>query len=129
MSDGEEFDAAAFRAEATGATSSRTTTDAHAAAEGTDPSGDVGSTSTLREMLMSTDPDRPLDTVESPWDPDRGGETRMFRGIMKMTDVDGLPAFADLVIGAAELATSLNLEEPDDQDDGATDQEVAQDFA
>jgi hypothetical protein len=121
VTDDDGFDSAAFAAEATG----ETTTDAHAAAEGTEPSDDVGSTSTLREMLLSTDPADSLEEVEDPWDPDRGGTTRIYRGIMKATGVDGMPAIGDVVIGVVEAAQELNLEEPDDQDD---DQEVA-DFA
>jgi len=83
----------------------------HAAAEGveTPSTDDVGSTRTLRNMLMSTDPGRSLDEVESPWDPDRGGMTRIMRAIQKATGADGLPAVADLGIGIAEWWVSLDL--------------------
>lgn len=121
--DGEDFDPDAFARAVDGdagesTTSSSTTTENHAAAEGTEPSGDVGSTSTLREMLMSTDPAPSLEDVESPWDPDRGGLTRIYRAIMKATGVDGMPALADIVIGAAETFDGIDVEEiGDDQDD------------
>jgi hypothetical protein len=125
MSD--EFDADAFRAEATGDATPETTstTDAHAVAEGTEPSDDVGSTSTLRDMLLSTDPDRSLDTFESPWDPDRGGPARIYRGLMKATDVDGMPAVVDLIIGAAEIAHGFDPDDVEpDHDDQDADQEA-----
>ncbi len=87
----------------------------HAAAEGVEAptSADVGSEHTLREMLMSTDPGRSLDQVESPWDPDRGGMTRIMRAIQKATGADGLPAVADLGIGIAEWWVSLDLDDDD----------------
>jgi hypothetical protein len=125
MTDEDDFDAGAFRAEATGESTSTSTTADHAAAEGTEPSDDLGSKSTLREMLLSTDPKRSLEDVEDPWDPDRGGTTRIYRGLMKATGVDGMPAVVDVVIGVVEAAQDLNLEEPDDQED---DQEAV-DFA
>ena len=121
MSEDDDFDPGAFAAEATG----ETTTDAHAAAEGTEATGDVGSTSTLREMLLSTDPAQSLEETEDPWDPDRGGTTRIYRGLMKATGVDGMPAVVDVVIGVVEATQDLNLKEPDDEDD---DQEAV-DFA
>jgi len=95
----------------------------HAAAEGVDTAstGDVGSTRTLREMLMSTDPGRSLDQVESPWDPDRGGMTRIMRAVQKATGADGLPAVADLGIGIAEWWVSLDLSDDDDSSAESTD--------
>lgn len=88
-----------------------TTADAHAAAEGVDAAetGDLGSPSTFKEMLLSTDPGTSLDDVESPWDPDRGGPARIMRAFQKMTDVDGLPAGLDLVIGVAETWVSFDV--------------------
>jgi len=123
MSD--EFDAAAAAARATGqavdaATDDvdETTTDEHAAAEGTDPSNALGSTEGLRDALLSTEPTKPLETVESPWDPDLGGVSRIYRGFQKMTGVDGLPAIADVGIGAAELwKDKFVVDGEDDADD------------
>jgi hypothetical protein len=92
-------------------------TESHAAAEGAEPSEDVGSTSTLREMLLSTDPAPSLHEVESPWAPDLGAETRLYRGLMKMTGVEGMPAVADIVIGFAEIVVDLDLDVDDDQED------------
>lgn len=96
----------------------RAATENHAAAEGAEASDDVGSTSTLREMLLSTEPNRSLDQVESPWDPERGGDTRLYRGLMKMTNVEGMPAIVDVVIGVAEIVVDLDLDDiGDDQED------------
>ena len=119
MSD--EFDAASAAAVATGDASPSAstvtaessdgggeTTENHAAAEGAPSESDVGSESTIREMLMSTGPEKPLSKVESPWNPDEGGLSRMYRGIQKMTDVDGMPAVVDLVVGAVEAAHRFN---------------------
>jgi hypothetical protein len=118
MSDGDDFDASAFRAEATGETPSAT--ESHAAAEGTAPSDDVGSPSTLREMLLSTSPSKSLKETENPWDPERGGPTRIYRGITKAVDVDGMPAIIDIVIGFAETFDAVDLEDVDagDQEGG-----------
>lgn len=99
------------------------TTESHAAAEGTEPSDDVGSTSTLREMLLSTDPGDPLESVESPWDPERGGPTRIMRGVQKMTGVDGMPAIADVAIGLAETFDAVDLDDVDAGDEQTSDQE------
>jgi hypothetical protein len=86
------------------------TTASHAAAEGAEPTGDVGSKSTLREMLFSTGPEKPLEQVESPWDPERGGRTRVYRGIQKMIDSSGMPAIGDVVIGGLEEIKQFDLE-------------------
>lgn len=101
--------------------------ESHAAAEGAEATDDVGSTSTLREMLLSTDPSPSLHEVESPWAPDLGAETRLYRGLMKMTGVDGMPAVVDVVIGFAEIVVDLDLDAGDEQDDG--DDEVPFDAA
>jgi hypothetical protein len=40
------------------------------------------------------------DAVENPWDPDRGAETRLYRGLTKKAlDVDGMPTVVDTPIG------------------------------
>jgi len=130
MSDDDDFDPDAFRAvvdgdagaSGTSSDSSTSATENHAAAEGTEASGDIGSQSTLREMLMSTDPAPKLTEVESPWDPENGGPTRIKRAVMKATGVDGMPAIADLLIGAAETFDGMDLEDidaGDDQEGGA----------
>jgi hypothetical protein len=97
-------------------------TSGHAAAEGTDASSTsgMGSSSQLREMLLSTDPSPRLAEVDSPWDPDLGGPSRIYRAFLKMGNFDGLPAGLDLVIGVAETMKSISLDEPgDDGDDEA----------
>jgi hypothetical protein len=125
MGEDDDFDADAFAARANG----ETPTDGHAAAEGAEPSSDVGSESTLREMLLATGPERSLEDVESPWNPDLGGETRIFRGIQKATDVDGLPAIADVLIGLAELVQRLDFNDgSDDAGDAGDDQDASADL-
>ena len=93
----------------------------HAAAEGVEASGDVGSKSTLREMLLSTEPSKPLEEVEAPYDPEAGGMTRIYRGIQKMTGIDGLPAGADLAFGAVEMFVDLEGGETSQQSDESAD--------
>lgn len=73
-------------------------------------------TEKLKDLLFSTSPEKDLDNVEAPYDPDRGGLNRVYRGLQKMVDVDGLPAVADIGIGIAEW---LDLAEPMDQDGGS----------
>jgi len=96
----------------------------HAASEGTDASetSGMGSTDTLREMLLSTDPSPKLAEVDSPWNPDLGGPSRIYRAFMKMGNFDGMPAGVDLGIGIAETLKTVSLNEPDDIDN---DQEAA----
>ena len=65
------------------------------------PEGSAGRSSVV-EALMNTEPSEPLEMIESPWNPERGGPTRVYRGIQKLTNVDGMPAIADILIGAAE---------------------------
>ncbi len=62
----------------------------------------------LVESLWNTEPNTPLSQIDSPWNPDQGGIARVYRGIQKMADVDGLPAIADVVIGLAEEYTKRN---------------------
>lgn len=124
----EDFDASAVAARAVGAQADGTLSadaggdggaDNHAAAEGADSGSTrgLGSTSAWQDMLMSTGPEVPLQDVESPWDPEHGGLARMYRGIRKMTGLDGMPAIADLVVGAVEVAHQLTDRLPDDEDD------------
>jgi len=90
----------------------------HAAAEGTDASetSGMGSTDALRDMLLSTDPSPSLADVDSPWNPDLGGPSRIYRAFMKMGNFDGMPAALDLVIGFGETLKTVSLDEPDDAD-------------
>ena len=57
----------------------------------------------LMQALQSTEPNEPLETIESPFDPSNGGERRIFRGIKKMTHTEGQPAWLDLMIGMFEV--------------------------
>lgn len=65
------------------------------------------------ERLMATDPNPPLETVESPWNPELGGYSRVYRGIMKIGDIEGMPAVADLLIGCLEVFSEQSLEQPE----------------
>jgi len=94
---------------------------------GVEPEGDEGGTSSLMESLTATEPDTPLSDIESPWNPEEGGEARLYRGFQKATGTDGVPAWVDLLIGAAEVAVTLTPEEgaepgdpaePEPDDDG-----------
>jgi hypothetical protein len=79
-------------------------TEDHAAAEGAESSSkSLGSRSSIQEMLLSTEPNTPLASVDSPWNPDLGGVTRIYRGLQKMLGFDGMPAVVDVVVGAAEF--------------------------
>jgi hypothetical protein len=89
----------------------------HTAAEGAETPGKTGSDSTLRDMLLSTDPDKSLQQVESPYDPDAGGLARVYRGVQKATGVDGTPAVVDVIIGAVEVVQSLDDQEASDGDE------------
>ncbi|RYJ12754.1 hypothetical protein ELS19_01390 [Halogeometricum borinquense] len=90
----------------------------HAAAEGAPEETTVGS-SNVREMLFSTEPERSLDAIESPWDPERGGPRRVYRGLQKMADVDGMPAIFDVGLGIAETVVWAQQQssESDAEDD------------
>lgn len=75
----------------------------------------------LTDRLLSTQPNPPLEEVESPWNPEEGGITRMYRGVQKMGEFDGLPAIADIFIGAMEEVQNSDLgaqSSPGESDDG-----------
>lgn len=99
----------------------------HAAAEGAPDETAVGSSSSWRDMLLSTSPEKPLGATESPWDPDLGGPTRIYRGLQKMADFDGMPAIGDLVIGAAETVVGFEPDGGDGADTDGGDQEASSD--
>jgi len=86
------------------------------------PTGEGGSSvNGMLEALLQTEPNEPLESVESPWRPDVGGPARVYRGIQKMTNMNGMPAIADIVIGAAEIlvdkSESTAHESPDRDND------------
>lgn len=93
-----------------------------AAVEGAEVGDDpTGSSSTVREMLLATDPQTPLEEVEAPYDPERGGLARIYRGVQKATGIEGMPAIVDIVVGGIEAMRSFDLEgdgDGDDQNDG-----------
>jgi hypothetical protein len=95
----------------------------HAAAEGVDASSSsgLGSSASLQEMLLSTEPSRPLDQVEAPWDPEHGGPARIMRAAQKAAGIDGLPAIVDAVIGVLETLSTMDEtdgREESDRSDG-----------
>lgn len=72
-----------------------------AVSEGT-PSGGTSKTETVKGALMSTKPHQDIKTVERPmsledWD------KHAFRAVQKMTNSDGVPAFADLFLALLGL--------------------------
>jgi hypothetical protein len=99
-------------------------TEDHAAAEGAEASSEtLGSRSRLQDMLLSTEPNQPLRAVDSPWNPEEGGITRIYRGLQKALEFDGMPAVVDMVVGAAEFVHKFEPEggeeDVQEDDDGA----------
>jgi len=96
-------------------------TESHRAAEGAETSSSLTSRDGLKNALLRTSPDTPLSRVESPWNPEEGGVTRIYRGLQKMLDFAGTPAIVDLVVGTIEAMQTFEPdggEEPDaDGDD------------
>lgn len=100
-------------------------TEDHAAAEGAEASSEtLGSRSTIQDMLLSTEPNTPLERVDSPWQPDVGGMTRVYRGMQKMLGFDGMPAVVDVVVGAAEFFHKF---EPDVGEDSTGEEQQDED--
>lgn len=125
MSD--EFDADAMAALATGESTPEPTTDPDDGADDVDETGDADEASTsstsrggdvdLKAMLMSTEPDDDLESVESPYDPEAGGLTRMYRGAQKMLGFDGTPAIVDMAVGAVEAIVGKDAGDGSDETD------------
>jgi len=82
----------------------------HVDAEGAPVEESIGSPSTWKDMLLATDPSQSLEATESPWDPVRGGPTRIYRGMQKMAGFEGMPAIADVVIGTIETVVAFEPE-------------------
>lgn len=76
-----------------------------------EPGGASGGGS-VTDMMLSTDPSPSLDAVEDPWDPDKGGTARVFRGLQKAFGASGIPAIGDVLIGVLEVYSAAA--EPDD---------------
>lgn len=72
--------------------------------------GKTGFLDNITNRLMATEPNPDLETVENPWNPEIGGTTRIYRGIQKMSDIEGLPAIADIIIGILELTQDESFE-------------------
>lgn len=99
-------------------------TASHEAAEGATSTGRFGSRGALQDALLSTDPGTPLRAVDSPWNPEEGGITRVYRGLQKMLDFAGTPAIVDVVVGVAEFVHAF---EPDGGSDDDSDGQPADD--
>lgn len=93
-------------------------TESHRAAEGAESSSSLSSRNGLKNALLRTSPDTPLEQVESPWDPERGGMNRVYRGLQKMLDFEGMPAVVDIVVGLGEFVVRFEPE-GGDQEAGA----------
>lgn len=107
----------------TGAQAAAEATADHAAAEGVDASSSsgLGASTSLQEMLLSTEPSRPLDQVEAPWNPESGGPARIMRAAQKAAGIDGLPAIVDAVIGVLETLSTIegtDTQQGTDEGDG-----------
>ena len=74
------------------------------------PGVDAGKS--IVDRLLNTEPNTPLELVESPWQPEAGGPPRIYRGIQKIGDIEGMPAIADIVIGIVET-----IQQQSDNDD------------
>lgn len=77
---------------------------------------DSGGRSGITDMMMNTEPSPPLESVESPWNPEDGGPTRIFRGVQKAFGASGMPAIADLLIGMAETYLAATADTGDELD-------------
>jgi len=104
---GQEIDPGAFE----GLADDGAAGEGHAAAEGaSEEAATEAREQSITKALWNTTPNPSLEQVDSPWNPEQGGPARMMRGLQKMMDFDGLPAVADLVIGAAETYVRFDLE-------------------
>ncbi len=57
----------------------------------------------LKDMALSTRPNKPLSEVESIWNPEEGGTTRLVRAAQKAFNADGIPAILDGLIAVPEI--------------------------
>lgn len=74
----------------------------------------------ILSRFMNTEPDVELSDVDNPWNPDEGGLSRVYRGMMKFGDIEGLPAALDMGIGIIEAVVKRS----GDNTDPETDQET-----
>ena len=78
----------------------------------TDPNGDsqaveIGpeapeTETSVIDRLLSTEPNPSLSDVEHPFNPEEGGLKRVYRGVLKLGDIDGMPAIWDIGAGLLE---------------------------
>lgn len=88
----------------------------HALAEG--HASPKSSLDGIWDALSRTEPSPRLETVESPFDLARGGPSRVMRGIMKATGHDGMPAWADLILGTLETVLQMQAGQGQGQSQG-----------
>ena len=91
-------------------------------APATPASNGGGLIESIGEALLSTEPSRPLATIDDPWNPEEGGTARIYRGIQKITSMDGMPAILDIGIGALELAVENDGDAGDVEGDDVVDE-------
>lgn len=88
-----------------------------------DSMGEESRKNRITNALRSTEPHKPLREIESPWDPDNGGINRIYRGLQKISGIEGTEAWMDISIGIMEWV-SLQNDEPingDSNDSGDED--------
>lgn len=73
--------------------------------------------SKLIEALRNTEPHQDLGDVDNPWNPEEGGVTRIYRGLQKLSGIEGTEAWMDITIGILEWM-SLQNDEPINGDSG-----------
>ena len=73
------------------------------------------------DRLLNTKPNTPLESIESPWQPEAGGPPRIYRGIQKIGDIEGMPAIADIAIGIVETMQQQQNDTADSADTADTD--------
>jgi hypothetical protein len=94
------------------------TTESHRAAEGAESMPSLSSRDGLKNALLRTTPNTRLSEVDSPWNPDEGGITRVYRGLQKALDFEGMPAIVDIVVGAAEYMSAFEPEGGEQENGG-----------
>lgn len=91
-------------------------------APSTPASNSGGLVESIGEALLSTEPSRPLATIDDPWNPEEGGTARIYRGIQKITSMDGMPAILDIGIGALEMAVQNDVDAGEVEGDDVVDE-------
>ena len=86
-----------------------------------DATAGVSGSKSIVDRLLNTKPNTPLESIESPWQPEAGGPPRIYRGIQKIGDIEGMPAIADIAIGIVETMQQQQNDTADSADTADTD--------